>query len=188
MSDSRALSDAAIENRERSLQQDIPETTVWKDFLALIKIGIVNSNLITTFTGLWLALHFSGKGFFNNLDLVLYTVIGSSLIIAGSCSLNNYIDRDIDPLMERTKREANCYRESEPGQGGTFELSAYWPWYGLFNVYNSNSSCNWINWCFQLCCLIYNVDETQVCFQYDCRQHFRGSSTFDWMGSCGWQS
>lgn len=103
MSNSRAFSEAAIEDSERSLQKEMPKTTVWKDFMALIKIGIVNSNLITTFTGLWLALHFSGKGFFNNLDLVFYTLIGSSLIIAGSCSLNNYIDRDIDPFMERTK-------------------------------------------------------------------------------------
>lgn len=116
MSDSRALSDAAIENTERSLQKDLPETTVWKDFLALIKIGIVNSNLITTFTGLWLALHFSGKGFFNNLDLVLYTVIGSSLIIAGSCGLNNFIDRDIDPLMERTKGRPTVTGKVNPGK------------------------------------------------------------------------
>ncbi len=71
--------------------------------MALIKIGIVNSNLITTFTGIWLALHFSGQSFLSNLDIVLFTVVGSSLIIAGSCSINNYIDRDIDHLMERTK-------------------------------------------------------------------------------------
>ena len=32
--------------------------TVWKDFLALIKIGIVNSNMITTFTGIWLSISF----------------------------------------------------------------------------------------------------------------------------------
>ena len=50
MSNSRALSDAAIEDSKQSLHKDIPETTVWKDFLALIKIGIVNSNLITTFS------------------------------------------------------------------------------------------------------------------------------------------
>ena len=41
------------------------ETTVWKDFLALIKIGIVNSNLITTFTGIWLAIHFTDQSFLN---------------------------------------------------------------------------------------------------------------------------
>lgn len=76
---------------------------VMKDFLALIKIGIVNSNLITVFTGLWLALVLTGTPFLPNLDVMLYTLLGSALIIAGSASLNNYIDRDIDPLMERTK-------------------------------------------------------------------------------------
>lgn len=103
MANSRAFSESGIKDSDLSLQSDIPETSAWKDFLALIKIGIVNSNLITTFTGLWLALHFTNQGFISNLDIVFYTLIGSSLIIAGSCSVNNYIDRDIDHLMERTK-------------------------------------------------------------------------------------
>ena len=57
---------------KEALATEIPETTMWKDFLALIKIGIVNSNLITAFTGFWLALHFSNKGFFENLDIVIF--------------------------------------------------------------------------------------------------------------------
>ncbi|GKU82352.1 heme o synthase [Niallia sp. NCCP-28] len=92
MANSRAYTEAPVE-----------KTSAWKDFLALIKIGIVNSNLITIFTGLWLALHFSGERFLLNIDTILYTLAGAALIIAGSCALNNYIDRDIDPLMERTK-------------------------------------------------------------------------------------
>jgi heme o synthase len=103
MPNSKAYSEATIENGSTVINSHIEKSTIWKDFTALIKIGIVNSNLITTFTGIWLALHFSGQSFLNNLDIVLYTVIGSSLIIAGSCSINNYIDRDIDHLMERTK-------------------------------------------------------------------------------------
>ncbi|MFC4320316.1 heme o synthase [Litchfieldia salsa] len=79
------------------------EKTVFKDFLALIKIGIVNSNFITTFTGIWLALYFTGGGLLENLSTVIFTLIGSSLVIAGSCAINNYYDRDIDHLMERTK-------------------------------------------------------------------------------------
>ncbi|WP_335870474.1 heme o synthase [Bacillus sp. 2205SS5-2] len=87
-----------------SIQEtDIPHSSAWQDFLALIKIGIVNSNLITTFTGLWLALHFSGAHFLESLDIMFLTLIGSSFIVAGSCSINNYYDRDIDHLMERTK-------------------------------------------------------------------------------------
>ncbi|MEH7276316.1 heme o synthase, partial [Neobacillus vireti] len=103
MPNSKAYGEATIETGTASLNSQIEKASMWKDFTALIKIGIVNSNLITTFTGIWLALHFSGQSFLNNLDIVLFTVIGSSLIIAGSCSINNYIDRDIDHLMERTK-------------------------------------------------------------------------------------
>ncbi|MGL4522368.1 MAG: heme o synthase [Bacilli bacterium] len=77
--------------------------TFSKDFLALIKIGIVNSNLITTFTGFWLALHFNGLVIGDYIVQLIAVMIGSSLVIGGSCSINNYIDRDIDHLMERTK-------------------------------------------------------------------------------------
>ena len=45
----------SITQGNEDIKTGLPETTVWKDFLALIKIGIVNSNLITTFTGIWLA-------------------------------------------------------------------------------------------------------------------------------------
>jgi len=96
MANSRAYTEAQGE-------ETLEKTSARKDFFALIKIGIVNSNLITIFTGLWLAIHFSGERFLLNIDTILYTLTGSALIIAGSCALNNYIDRDIDPLMERTK-------------------------------------------------------------------------------------
>ncbi|TQR17854.1 heme o synthase [Psychrobacillus vulpis] len=81
-----------------------PETTSFiKDFLALIKIGIVNSNLVTTFTGIWLAFQFTNRNFLHELDLLFYTLFGAAFIIAGSGAMNNYIDRDIDPIMKRTK-------------------------------------------------------------------------------------
>lgn len=99
MSGSRTMTESV----KRNIESEIPETTIWKDFLSLIKIGIVNSNLITTFTGIWLAIYFSNQGLFENIDKVLFTLFGSAMIMAGSCSLNNYIDRDIDHLMERTK-------------------------------------------------------------------------------------
>ncbi|MEH7222421.1 heme o synthase [Bacillus sp. JJ1566] len=93
--------DDKIQNEE--IRDQEYRTTAYKDFLALIKIGIVNSNLITAFTGVWLALFFTGKSFLSELDIVIYTLIGSALVIAGSCAVNNYYDRDIDHVMERTK-------------------------------------------------------------------------------------
>ncbi|VXB61223.1 protoheme IX farnesyltransferase 2 [Bacillus sp. 349Y] len=93
MSNSRAMTDAMGETA----------SSAWKDFLSLIKIGIVNSNLITTFTGMWLAFYFSGAHFLQSLDIIFLTLVGSSFIIAGSCAVNNVYDRDIDHVMDRTK-------------------------------------------------------------------------------------
>ncbi|SIT68086.1 heme o synthase [Edaphobacillus lindanitolerans] len=90
----------------RTITADQAETesaTFLKDFLALIKIGIVNSNVITVFTGFFLAVQFSGRHFLHELDLMIYAVFGSALIVAGAAAMNNLIDRDIDPIMSRTK-------------------------------------------------------------------------------------
>lgn len=101
MSKFRAMTETV--SAEAAIHTSIEETSAWKDFLKLIKVGIVHSNMITTFTGLWLALYFTDTKFLENLDLVFFVLVGSVFIIAGSCSFNNYYDRDIDYLMERTK-------------------------------------------------------------------------------------
>ncbi|WP_153731923.1 heme o synthase [Sporosarcina obsidiansis] len=108
MSNGRTLSTVA--------NPKVETTTLWKDFLALIKIGIVNSNLITTFTGLFLAFQFTGKSFLHNFDVLVFAILGTGLIIAASGALNNLIDRDIDPIMSRTK--------SRPTVTGRFKVPA----------------------------------------------------------------
>ncbi|MDW0109348.1 heme o synthase [Sporosarcina aquimarina] len=96
-----------MSNGRSTAAQSVPETaitpTFLKDFLALIKIGIVNSNLITAFTGLFLAFQFANINFVHRLDLVFAALFGTALIIAGAAALNNLIDRDIDPIMTRTR-------------------------------------------------------------------------------------
>ncbi|MCP8616644.1 heme o synthase [Salirhabdus salicampi] len=82
-------------------QQD-GERTYWADFLSLIKVGIINSNLITTFAGFWMALYFSGTSFVAQWETFVLVMLGTSLVIAGGCVLNNYYDRDIDFKMKRT--------------------------------------------------------------------------------------
>ncbi len=79
------------------------QKSIFKDYLALIKVGIVYSNLFTSFTGTWLALYFTGQGIIDNLGTIFLSLLGTGMIIAGACGLNNYIDRDIDHLMSRTK-------------------------------------------------------------------------------------
>ncbi|RYG74047.1 protoheme IX farnesyltransferase [Lentibacillus lipolyticus] len=77
--------------------------TFFADWKALIKVGIVNSNLITTFAGFWLAVYFTNTAFTANWDIFLLTMAGSALVIAGGCIMNNWYDADIDPVMSRTK-------------------------------------------------------------------------------------
>ncbi len=97
MSNGRAIT-ASIDSKP-----NIVAKTFTQDFLALIKIGIVNSNMITVFTGFFFAMQLSTLSFLANLDLLVYALLGSGLLVAGSAALNNLIDRDIDPVMERTK-------------------------------------------------------------------------------------
>jgi len=68
------------------------------NYYLLTKPGIILGNLITVGAGFILA----SQGIIN-LWLFFATLIGLSLVIASACVFNNYIDRQIDQKMERTK-------------------------------------------------------------------------------------
>lgn len=72
-----------------------------KEYYELTKPGIVYGNALTVIAGFLLA----SKGHVN-FWLLLATVVGISLVIASACVFNNYIDRDIDKKMSRTKKRA----------------------------------------------------------------------------------
>lgn len=78
-------------------------TVFLSEIKALIKIGIVNSNLITTITGFLVAIALTNSSFSNHWGTFLLTVFGSAFVIAGGCIINNWYDADIDPKMSRTK-------------------------------------------------------------------------------------
>ncbi|WP_027963068.1 heme o synthase [Halalkalibacillus halophilus] len=80
--------------------------TLWADFLGLIKIGIINSNLMTAFAGFWLALFYTNQSFFNHWQAFILVMLGTAFVIAGGCVINNYYDRDIDQKMARTVNRA----------------------------------------------------------------------------------
>lgn len=93
-----------------------PKTGTWKDFITLTKTGIVTSNFMTTFLGVWLAAKFTGFSLTNNLVHVMLALLGTTLVIAGGTSLNNYIDRDIDKLMPRTQERPSVDGRIPPNQ------------------------------------------------------------------------
>ncbi|MBI1856908.1 protoheme IX farnesyltransferase [Candidatus Saccharibacteria bacterium] len=71
----------------------------FKSYYELTKPGIVRGNLITATAGFLLA----ARGNVN-WGLLAAVLSGTALVIASSCVFNNYIDRDVDKKMSRTKK------------------------------------------------------------------------------------
>ncbi len=72
-----------------------------KDYYRLTKPGIIYGNAITAIAGFLLA----SKGSVD-IERLIAMLIGISLVVASACVFNNYLDRDIDALMARTKNRA----------------------------------------------------------------------------------
>lgn len=72
-----------------------------KTYYQLAKPGIIYGNLLSTVAGFLLA----AKG---SIDIFLFgaTLLGTALVIASSCVINNYTDREVDRKMKRTKDRA----------------------------------------------------------------------------------
>jgi len=69
-------------------------------YVALTKPRVMLANAITSAAGYLLAAGNAGHFMFGRFVALF---LGSSLIIASACVINNYLDRDIDKVMERTK-------------------------------------------------------------------------------------
>jgi len=72
-----------------------------KDYYHLTKPGIIRGNAVSTIAGFLLA----AKGQVV-VGLFVLTLVGVALVIASAGVFNNYIDRDIDRNMARTKKRA----------------------------------------------------------------------------------
>ena len=72
-----------------------------KKYLFLTKPGILFGNFVTTLGGFFLA----AQGSVDFL-LLLITLVSTTLVVASGCVVNNVIDQDIDPKMQRTQNRA----------------------------------------------------------------------------------
>jgi len=72
-----------------------------KTYYELAKPGIVYGNIMTAAAGFLLAARHHV-----DLWLLLATLLGTSCIIGSACVFNNYIDRDIDKKMARTRKRS----------------------------------------------------------------------------------
>lgn len=75
----------------------------WSVLKKIIKTGIVQSNVFTTFVGAYMAIYVYHEEFLRNIPIILLTLLGAAFVIGGAGAVNNYYDRDIDRLMERTQ-------------------------------------------------------------------------------------
>lgn len=72
-----------------------------REYYRLTKPGIIYGNLLSTIA----AFLFASKGHLD-INLFLATNLGTALVIGSGCVFNNYLDRDIDSKMTRTKIRA----------------------------------------------------------------------------------
>ena len=106
-----------------------------KKYYSLTKPGVLYGNVITGAAGFLLA-----AGYFKHFDgwLFLATIVGMTLVIASACVLNNFLDQDIDRLMERTKKRVIASGEI-PGRNAVI-LSI------VLGILGITILALWVNW------------------------------------------
>ena len=97
--------------REHAVEGILPLRTAIADYITLVKPGIVGLVIVAALTGIYIG----GRGEYNLL-LICWTLGGLGVATAGSALLNNYFDRDIDRLMERTSMRALALGKVSPGK------------------------------------------------------------------------
>ncbi|THF82625.1 heme o synthase [Cohnella fermenti] len=74
---------------------------MFRDLVALTKPGIIRLNLFAAFGGFWVASRWEIDWW-----LLVWMLIGSTLTMASACVFNNYLDREMDTKMDRTRNRA----------------------------------------------------------------------------------
>ncbi len=99
----------------------------------LTKPGVTYGNLITTIAGYL----FAANG---TIDWRVFAAltIGTWAVIASACVINNFLDQDIDALMERTKNRPLLADEVTGKQAVTFGIS--------LGILGTTTLALWTNW------------------------------------------
>ncbi len=81
------------------------------DYVALTKPRVVTMVLVTTLVGFYL-----GADAAPSLRLLVHTLVGTALAAAGTLALNQYMERDLDARMERTRHRPLPDGRLAPGE------------------------------------------------------------------------
>lgn len=91
------MNDLATDRKE-AIAAPVVAQAFWRPYVQLTKPGIVIGNLISVVGGYT----FATQGRFELLAFII-ALLGVSTVVAAGCVFNNYIDRDIDAKMHRTR-------------------------------------------------------------------------------------
>ena len=126
------------------IQNSISRTTIANvrnqavDFYEITKPRIALLVLVTTFVGMWVAS--SGSA---GILLIFLTLLGTGLASAASGTFNNYVDREIDQRMARTRNRALPAKRLRPQQalwfGFVLTIAAF-----LILYYGANALTAWL--------------------------------------------
>ncbi|MFC4403076.1 heme o synthase [Gracilibacillus xinjiangensis] len=75
----------------------------FKDLKYLFKRFVLIANVLPTLFGFLLAWKYYEVSFTNYFPSFLLLIIGSGMLVAGALACNNWLEADVDKLMERTK-------------------------------------------------------------------------------------
>ncbi len=90
----------------------------FSDYVMLTKPTIISLLLVTTLTPMYLATGAPPSGW-----LVFWTLLGGTLAAGGANTINQYVDRDIDHVMVRTRRRPLPSGRMTPNQVLAFGLA-----------------------------------------------------------------
>ncbi|HRJ43674.1 MAG TPA: heme o synthase [Caldilineaceae bacterium] len=113
---STVLEEAALNENPQDLLR-VYSRISWRDLMALTKPRIIALLLLTTLVPMFLAGPVAPSGW-----LILWVMLGGFLAAGGANALNQYLDRDIDHVMVRTRLRPLPSKRMQPVQVLVFSL------------------------------------------------------------------
>ncbi|MCL4833538.1 MAG: heme o synthase [Caldilineaceae bacterium] len=113
---STVLEEAALNENPQDLLR-VYSRISWRDLMALTKPRIIALLLLTTLVPMFLAGPMAPSGW-----LILWVMLGGFLAAGGANALNQYLDRDIDHVMVRTRLRPLPSKRMQPVQVLVFSL------------------------------------------------------------------
>lgn len=118
-----------------------------RDLLALTRPVVVLLLLVTSLAGMFVA-----AGGWPEPGLVFWTLLGGGLAAGGAQAINQYVDRDIDPLMERTAKRPIPAGRLSPAEGLAWGLLL-----SVVSLFILAGQVNWLAALLALAGIIYYV-------------------------------